>query len=141
ARRVMSPRLPIGVDTTYSVPAAGEVIYAQEPASAVDLKIVTQLLLQERAQLARDARLQLPHPLPGNTELIAQLLQGQGVLRHHALVEDDGVLARQGGAEALQLIVQDRIELRVRRILLRALRARGQELHPRHAGALPIADR
>src|SRR3954471_8144941 len=91
ARRVMSPRLPIGVETIHNRPAADACVPVnfEAPTSTVDVEGVAERILQERAQLARDARLQLTHALARYAEFVAELLQGEGFLRHHALIEND----------------------------------------------------
>jgi hypothetical protein len=76
ARRVMSPKLPMGVETMYRMP--GVVMRHQAgrggtggSTSPIDFKIIPQLLLQERTKLAGDARLQLSHSLSRDAKLVS----------------------------------------------------------------------
>src|SRR5688572_3985704 len=99
----MSPRLPIGVATMYSVPATlasgGAAVFPRRPAlmarSIPDADGVAQRRAQELAQAPRDAHLELAHALARNTETIPELLQGERLVRDHALVEDHQVFTAQ----------------------------------------------
>src|SRR5690606_7577153 len=109
-------------------------------ASDAEIDGVAELGLEVVAQLAGEPRLELAHALAGDAELVAQLLQGEGIFRDHALVEDLELLAAEPGAKALEVLVEQALELAARDPIVGAAIVARHELHPRHAAAFAVAE-
>src|SRR5690606_7254250 len=80
------------------------------------------------APLPDELRLDLPRALAADAEFVADLLQGEGLVGDHPLLEDEPLLLVEGGAEGLELLAEHALELLLAELLVGGGGGKGEAL-------------